>query len=47
MALFFGGGVQEYIALEANIIAIAFDSANIVSISGNIFMYPPRPSNII
>ena len=34
-------GIQEYIALNANNIALVFDSGNIVSISGNIFLYPP------
>ena len=39
--LFFRG-IQEYIALDANNIALFFDSGNIVSISGNIFLYPPQ-----
>ena len=36
MALFWG--IQEYIALDANNISLVF--GNIVSISGNIFLYP-------
>ena len=35
-------GIQEYIALDANNIALVFDSGNIVSIEGNIFLYPPK-----
>ena len=35
-------GIQEYIALDANNITLIFDSANIVYISGNIFLYPPQ-----
>ena len=38
MALFLG--IQEYIALDANNIALVFDTGNSVSISGNIFLYP-------
>ena len=38
MALF--QGIQEYIALDTNNITLVFDSGNIVSISGNIFLYP-------
>ena len=45
MALF--GGIQEYIALDANNITIVFDSGNIVNISGNIFLYPPRGHPIL
>ena len=41
MALF--RGIQEYIALDANI----FDSGNIVRISGNIFLYPPQGHPIL
>ena len=33
-------GIQEYIARDANNIALVFNSGNIVSISGNIFLYP-------
>ena len=33
-------GIQEYIALYANNVALVFDSTNIVSISGNILLYP-------
>ena len=40
MALF--RGIQEYIAFDANNIALIFHSTNIVSISGNIFLYPPQ-----
>ena len=40
MALF--RGIQEYIALDANNITLVFDLGNIVNISGNIFLYPPR-----
>ena len=40
MALF--RGIQEYIALDANNITLVFDSGNIVNISGNIFLYPPK-----
>ena len=40
MALF--RGIQEYIALNANNITLVFNSGNIVSISGNIYMYPPQ-----
>ena len=43
MALFRGGGgVQEYIALDAYNITLAFDSGNIVSISDNILLFPPQ-----
>ena len=44
MALF--GGIQEYIALDANNIALVFDSGNIVSISV-IFLYPPQGHPIL
>ena len=42
-------GIQEYIARDANTIARVEDEGNIVSIEGNIFLYPPKkePSNII
>ena len=40
MALFLG--IQEYIALDVNNITLDFDPGNIVSISGNIFLYPPQ-----
>ena len=40
-------GIQEYIALDANNIALVFDSGNIVSISGNIFLYPPQGHPIL
>ena len=46
MALF--RGIQEYIARDVNIARVE-DEGNIVSIEGNIFLYPPEkePSNII
>ena len=42
-------GIQEYIARDVNNIARVEDEGNIVSIEGNIFLYPPikEPSNII
>ena len=41
-------GIQEYIARDVNNIAQVEDEGNIVSIEGNIFLYPPKePSNII
>ena len=42
-------GIQEYIARDVNYIARVEDEGNIVSIEGNIFLYPPKkePSNII
>ena len=45
MALF--RGIQEYIALDANNITLVFDSGNIVTISGNIFLYPPQGHPIL
>ena len=45
MALF--RGIQEYIALDANNITLVFNSGNIVSISGNIFLYPPQSHPIL
>ena len=45
MALF--RGIQEYIALDANNIARVFDSDNVVSVSGNIFLYPPQGHPIL
>ena len=45
MALF--RGIQEYIALNANNITLIFDSGNIVSISGNIILYPPQGHPIL
>ena len=45
MALF--REIQEYIALDTNNIALVFDSGNIVSISGNIFLYPPQGHPIL
>ena len=35
-------GIQEYIARDANYIARVEDEGNIVSIEGNIFLYPPK-----
>ena len=42
-------GIQEYIARDVNNIAGVEDEGYIVSIEGNIFLYPPKkePSNII
>ena len=40
-------GIQEYIARDANNIARVDDLGNIVSISGNIFLYPPKKSHPI
>ena len=45
MALFWG--IQEYIALDANKITLVFNLGNIVSISGNIFLYPPQNHPIL
>ena len=45
MALF--RGIQEYIALDANNIARVEDEGNIVSIEGNVFLYPPKKSHPI
>ena len=38
---------QEYIARDANNIARVEDYGNIVSIKGNIFLYPPKKSHSI
>ena len=38
-------GIQEYIGRDANNIARVEDEDNIVSISGNIFLYPPKNSH--
>ena len=35
-------GIQEYIGRDANNIARVEDEGNIVSIEGNIFLYPPK-----
>ena len=35
-------GIQEYIARDVNNIARVEDEGNIVSIEGNIFLYPER-----
>ena len=42
-------GMQEYIVRDVNNIARVEDEGNIVSIDGNILLYPPKkePSNII
>ena len=42
-------GIQEYIARDVNNIAQFKDEGNIVSIEGNILLYPPEkePTNII
>ena len=39
--------IKEYFALNANNITLVFDSGNIVSISGNIFLYPPQGNPIL
>ena len=39
--------VQEYIALDVNNIGIVFNSGNIVSISGNIFLNPTQGHPIL
>ena len=39
--------IQEYIARDVNNIARVEDAANIVSIEGNIFLYPPKKSHPI
>ena len=38
---------QEYIARDVNNIARVEDEGNIVSIEGNIFLYPPKKSHPI
>ena len=40
-------GMQEYIAREVNNIARVENEGNIVSIEGNIFLYPPKKSHPI
>ena len=40
-------GLQEYIARDANSIAQIEDEGNIVSIEGNIFLYPLKRSHPI
>ena len=40
-------GIQEYIARDANNIARVEDEGHIVSIKGNIFLYPPKKSHPI
>ena len=38
-------GIQEYIARDVNNNAQVEDEGNIVSIKGNIFLYPPKKSH--
>ena len=38
-------GIQEYIARDANNIARVENEGNIVSIEGNILLYPPKKSH--
>ena len=40
-------GIHEYIARDVNNIARVEDEGNIVSIEGNIFLYPPKKSHQI
>ena len=40
-------GILEYIARDVNNIARVEDEGNIVSIEGNIFLYPPKKSHPI
>ena len=40
-------GIQEYITSDANNIARVEGEGNIVNISGNIFLYPPKKSHPI
>ena len=40
-------GIQEYIGRDVNNIARVEDEGNIVSIEGNIFLYPPKKSHPI
>ena len=40
-------GIHEYIARDVNNIARVEDEGNIVSIEGNIFLYPPKKSHPI
>ena len=40
-------GIQEYIARDVNNIARVDNEGNIVSIEGNIFLYPPKKSHSI
>ena len=40
-------GIQEYIARDVNNIARVVDEGNIVSIEGNIFLYPPKKTHPI
>ena len=38
-------GIQEYIARDVSNIARVENEGNIVSIEGNIFLYPPKKSH--
>ena len=38
-------GIQKHVARDANNIARVEDEVNIVSIEGNIFLYPPKKSH--
>ena len=40
-------GIQAFIARDVNNIARVEDEGNIVSIEGNIFLYPPKKSHPI
>ena len=40
-------GIQEYIARDVNNIARVEDEGIIVSIEGNVFLYPPKKSHPI
>ena len=40
-------GIQEYVARDVNNIARVEDEGNIVSIEGNIFLYPPKKNHPI
>ena len=40
-------GIQENIARDVNNIARVEDEGNIVSIEGNLFLYPPKKSHPI
>ena len=40
-------GIQEYTARDVNNIARVEDEGNIVSIEGNVFLFPPKKSHPI
>ena len=40
-------GIEDYIALDVKNITLVFDSGNIVSIAGNILLYPPQGHPIL